>query len=166
MCEIFSKLTTQAPEGQQWCRSSVFIVNFLHIVLVFSLLTLNKKIPAGTPGNMEAKWFKEKNYFLKLSLGCPKQMKGYCKITQYKPRTVQKKLLISTMMKFDIAGFKNSQHFFLFSMAFIKLPSCKWKLVSFTFQFNRVRQCQYFWRHYFKWSDSKLLGIHLESELN
>ena len=43
--EICSKLTIKAPEQCQWCRSSVFIVNFEHIlylVLMFGLLTLNK----------------------------------------------------------------------------------------------------------------------------
>ena len=44
-CEICSKLTTKTPEIRQWVRSSVFIVNFkhfLHLFLVFLLLTLNK----------------------------------------------------------------------------------------------------------------------------
>ena len=43
-CEICSKLTTKTPEGRQWRRSGVFIVNFeliSHLVLVFLLLTLN-----------------------------------------------------------------------------------------------------------------------------
>ena len=30
-CEICSKLTTKTPEGSQWRRSHVFIVNFEHI---------------------------------------------------------------------------------------------------------------------------------------
>ena len=115
MCEIFSKLPTEAPEGLEWCRSSVSIVNFLHIVLVFSLLTLNKKIPAGTPGNMGAKWFKEKNYFLKLSLGCPKDLqpneKDIVKSLSISQGLAEKIMLISTTIKFDIEGFKNSQHF-------------------------------------------------------
>ena len=65
MCEICSKLTTKAPQRRQifffnkvagiqsatlfkkkyWRRSGVYIVNFeqiSHIVLVFSLLALNK----------------------------------------------------------------------------------------------------------------------------
>ena len=44
MCKICSKLGTKTPE-----RSSVSIFNFEHtsrIFLVFSLLTLNKKMPA------------------------------------------------------------------------------------------------------------------------
>ena len=45
MCEIHSKLTMKTPEWRRWRRSGVFIVNFeqiSHIVLVFSMLTLNK----------------------------------------------------------------------------------------------------------------------------
>ena len=44
-CEICSKLTIKTPERRNWRRSSVFIVNFahiLHLALVFLLLTLNK----------------------------------------------------------------------------------------------------------------------------
>ena len=40
----------KAPEQRQWHPSGVFIVNFEHIshlVLVFLLLTLNRKMPAG-----------------------------------------------------------------------------------------------------------------------
>ena len=43
-CEICLKLTIKTPERRHWRRSSVFIVNFehiLHLVLVFLLLTLN-----------------------------------------------------------------------------------------------------------------------------
>ena len=39
------KLATKTPERRQWCRSSVFIVNFehiLHLILVFPLLTLTR----------------------------------------------------------------------------------------------------------------------------
>ena len=39
-------------ERLQWCRSGVSIVNFeqiSHLVLVFLLLTLNMKLPAGPP---------------------------------------------------------------------------------------------------------------------
>ena len=46
-CEICSKLTIKIPERRQWRRSGIFIVNFEHIshlVLVFLLLTLSKKI--------------------------------------------------------------------------------------------------------------------------
>ena len=49
-----SKLTIETLEQSakyvQWCRSDVFIVNFEHIshlVLVFLLLTLSRKMPAG-----------------------------------------------------------------------------------------------------------------------
>ena len=41
--EIFSELTIKAPDRRHWCRSSVFIVNFehiLHFVLVLLFLTL------------------------------------------------------------------------------------------------------------------------------
>ena len=44
-CEICSKLTIKTPEGRQWRRPGVFIVNsehFSHFVLVFRLLTLNR----------------------------------------------------------------------------------------------------------------------------
>ena len=50
-CEICSKLTIKTPERRHWRRSGVFIVNFEHIshlFLVFSLLTLNKYMLAGT----------------------------------------------------------------------------------------------------------------------
>ena len=50
-CEIFSKLTVKTPERRQRRRSGVFIVNFeniLHLFLVFLLLTLNKKMLAGS----------------------------------------------------------------------------------------------------------------------
>ena len=43
-CEICSKLTMKTPEGRQWRRSVVFMINFEHIshhALVFLLLTLN-----------------------------------------------------------------------------------------------------------------------------
>ena len=49
-CEIYSKLTIKTPERRQWRRCGVFIVNFEDIsyfVLVFLLLTLNIKLPAG-----------------------------------------------------------------------------------------------------------------------
>ena len=42
---LFEKLTIKTPERRKWRRSSVFIVNFEHIlyvVLVFPLLILNK----------------------------------------------------------------------------------------------------------------------------
>ena len=44
-CEICSNLTIKTPEGPQWCRSGVFIVNIEHIshlVLVFLLLILSR----------------------------------------------------------------------------------------------------------------------------
>ena len=50
--EICSKFTKKTPEQRQWRCSGVFIINFehiLHIVLVFYLLTLKKKIPTGIP---------------------------------------------------------------------------------------------------------------------
>ena len=73
-CEICSKLTIKTSERRQnmlkvnnkdtrttplsllltlnifWCRSGVFIANFehiLHLALVFLLLTLSRRIPAG-----------------------------------------------------------------------------------------------------------------------
>ena len=49
-CEICSKLTIKTRERCHWRRSGVLIVNFEHIsllVLVFLLLTLNIKLPAG-----------------------------------------------------------------------------------------------------------------------
>ena len=45
-----SKSITENAQRLSWHRSSVFIVNFeqiLHIVLLFSLLTLDKYMPAG-----------------------------------------------------------------------------------------------------------------------
>ena len=47
-CKISSKLTIKTPEQRHWRLSGVFIVNFeqmLRDVLVFPLLTLNKKMP-------------------------------------------------------------------------------------------------------------------------
>ena len=44
------KVKVKTPEGHQWRRSGVFIVNFEHIshlALVFLLLTLSRKMPAG-----------------------------------------------------------------------------------------------------------------------
>ena len=49
-CEICPKLTIRTPERRHCRRSGVFIVNFeniLHLVLVFLLLALNMKLPAG-----------------------------------------------------------------------------------------------------------------------
>ena len=49
-------LTINTPEQDHWRRSGVFIVNFeqnSHIILVFPLLTLNKKMPAGSGVNTE-----------------------------------------------------------------------------------------------------------------
>ena len=49
-CEICSKLIIKAPEPRQWRRSGAFVVNFEHIsdlVVVFLLLTLNRKMSAG-----------------------------------------------------------------------------------------------------------------------
>ena len=49
-CEICSKLTIKIPEQCHWHCSGIFIVNFehtSHLVLVFLLLTLNIKLPAG-----------------------------------------------------------------------------------------------------------------------
>ena len=46
-CKICSKLSLKTPERRQWCLSSVFIVNFEHILhhfLVFLLPNLNRKI--------------------------------------------------------------------------------------------------------------------------
>ena len=48
MCDISSNLTIKTPERHQWHSSGVFGVNFeriSRIVLVFSLLTLNKYTP-------------------------------------------------------------------------------------------------------------------------
>ena len=50
MFEMYSKLTIKKPEVHNWRDSGVCIFNFeqiLHIILVFSLLTLNKYIPLG-----------------------------------------------------------------------------------------------------------------------
>ena len=47
--ENCSKSTMKAPEGRQWGRSSIFIINFEqipHIVLVFPLSILTKQMPA------------------------------------------------------------------------------------------------------------------------
>ena len=49
-CEICSKLTIKTPKRRYWRRFGVFIVNFKHIshlVLVFLLLILSRKMPAG-----------------------------------------------------------------------------------------------------------------------
>ena len=49
-CEILSMLTIKTPNRRQWCRPSVLIVNFehiLHLSLAFLLLTLNKQMFAG-----------------------------------------------------------------------------------------------------------------------
>ena len=49
-CEICSKLTIKTPERHHWHRSCVFIVKFQHIshlVLVFLLLTLSRKMSSG-----------------------------------------------------------------------------------------------------------------------
>ena len=49
MSEICLKLTIKTPEQGQSGRSDTFTVNFeqiSNILLVFSLLTLNKKMPA------------------------------------------------------------------------------------------------------------------------
>ena len=46
-CEILSMLTIKTPNRRQWCRPSVLIVNFehiLHLSLAFLLLTLNKQM--------------------------------------------------------------------------------------------------------------------------
>ena len=54
-CEICSKLTIKIPERRHWRRSGVFSVSFehiLHLVLVFLLLTLNMKLPAGIELNI------------------------------------------------------------------------------------------------------------------
>ena len=50
-CEICSKLTIKIPEPRHWRRSGIFIVNFEHIshlALVFLLLTLSRKMAAGS----------------------------------------------------------------------------------------------------------------------
>ena len=49
-CEICSELTIKIPERSHWRRSGLFFINFEHIshfILVFSLLTLDMKLPAG-----------------------------------------------------------------------------------------------------------------------
>ena len=49
-CKICSKLTIKTPERRKWRRSGVFTVNFeyiSHLVLVFSLSTLSRKMPDG-----------------------------------------------------------------------------------------------------------------------
>ena len=49
--EICLKLTTKTPYRHQWYRSRVLVVNFeqiLRIVLLFQLLTSNKKMLAGS----------------------------------------------------------------------------------------------------------------------
>ena len=49
-CEICLKLTIKTPGRRHWRFSSVFIVNFehiLHLFLVFLLLTLTKKMFSG-----------------------------------------------------------------------------------------------------------------------
>ena len=49
-CESCSKLTIKTPERRLYRRSGVSIVNFekiLHMVLVFLLMTLHKKMQAG-----------------------------------------------------------------------------------------------------------------------
>ena len=49
-CEICSKLTVKTTKQRHWRRSGVFIVNFEHIshlVLVFLLLTFNRKLSAA-----------------------------------------------------------------------------------------------------------------------
>ena len=51
-CEICSKLTIKTPERRHWRRFGVFIVNFEHIshlVLMFLLLALSKKMSAVQP---------------------------------------------------------------------------------------------------------------------
>ena len=50
MCEICLKITIKTIERHHWRCSGLFIVNFeqiSHIILVFPLLTLDKKILAG-----------------------------------------------------------------------------------------------------------------------
>ena len=49
-CDICQKLTIKTPKRRQWHRFGVFIVNFEHIsdlVLLFLLLTLSIRLPAG-----------------------------------------------------------------------------------------------------------------------
>ena len=49
-CKICSKLTIKTPEQRHWFCSGVFIVNFEqipHLVLLFLLLTLSRKMSAG-----------------------------------------------------------------------------------------------------------------------
>ena len=45
-CEICPKLTIKAPKQRKYCRSGVFIVNF--VLCIFSILTLNSWMPVGT----------------------------------------------------------------------------------------------------------------------
>ena len=40
-CEICSKLAIKIPEGRQWRRSGIFIVNFEHISFCSSVSILN-----------------------------------------------------------------------------------------------------------------------------
>ena len=47
------KLSARLLLVRQWRRSGVFIVNFGHIILVFSLLTLNKYITTGLKLNID-----------------------------------------------------------------------------------------------------------------
>ena len=65
MCEICSMLTRKASERHHRCCSGVFIVNFehniSHIDLVFSLLTLNRWIPADITS--QYCWDKAEHYF-------------------------------------------------------------------------------------------------------
>ena len=63
-CEICSKLTIKTP----WRRSGVFIVHFEHIshlVLVFPLLTLSRKMSAGKVETFKIllPWFQENSFF-------------------------------------------------------------------------------------------------------
>ena len=53
-CEICSELTIKTPGRRHWRRFGDFVVNFehiLHLVLVFLLLTLSRKMPAGMAVN-------------------------------------------------------------------------------------------------------------------
>ena len=59
ICEICSNITTDTPKKLQWRRSSVNIVNFeqiSYIALMFSLLTLNKYIPAEQMLFISQRW--------------------------------------------------------------------------------------------------------------
>ena len=42
--EICTKLAIKIPKWRQWRRSGIFIINFVHISLMFLLVTLNRKI--------------------------------------------------------------------------------------------------------------------------